>query len=368
LRIEKAELRVLEMPLVHPFRTSFGTETVRTTVLVTLYAEGLAGWGESPVSRFPGYSYETAETAVHVLGDFLLPSLVATQPPPAPGEWEAFHRVRGHPMAKCGLEAALSDLAARARGVSLSDFLGGERREIAVGVSIGIQPTVDDLVRRVRGFVEEGYGRVKLKIEPGWDVDVVERVRGEFPDLPLWVDANQAYPPDESGVFQRLDGLDLGLIEQPYAAHDFPAHARLAEALGTPVCLDEGVESTGQFQTAVALGACGILNIKSPRVGGLTVARALHDAARETGVPVWCGGMLETGVGRLANIALASLPHFVLPGDISESRRYFQSDIIDPPVVLGEGGTIAVPRGPGIGAEVDLDAVERFTARKATFR
>lgn len=369
LTVETVDLRVLAMPLVHPFRTSFGTETVRRTVVVRVGAGGLEGWGECPVASFPGYAYETVETALHVLSDFLLPGLPGSEVRcPDEGLPEAFVRVRGHPMAKTGVEAALYDLFARREGISLAQLHGGSRASIEVGVSVGMQPTVDELLGRVASFVERGYGRVKIKIQPGWDREVLGALRGRFPDLPLWVDANQAYGPGDMDLLASLDDFGPGLVEQPFGQDDLPSHAELARRARTPVCLDESVGSAGCLETALALGAIGALNIKAPRVGGYAAAKALHDRARAAGLPVWCGGLLETGIGRLHNVALASLEGFVWPGDLSESGRYFETDVVSPGVELEPGGRLAVPAEPGLGREVDLEAMEAFTERRASFR
>ncbi len=368
-KIECVELRVLRMPLVRPFRTSFGTESVRETIVISVLGGGLRGFGESPVSAFPGYSPETVDTALHVLSDFLLPTLpgFAVSGPPLrlPG---SFARVRGHNIAKSGAEAAMWDLLARSRGESLSRTLGGSRESIEVGVSIGIQPDVGKLLDTMRSFLDRGYGRVKIKIERGWDFEVLERVRAEFGGLRLWADANQGYGAADADALAGLDRYGLELLEQPFAASDLISHAGLAGRMSTPVCLDESVENVGQFRTAVAMKALSVVNVKAPRVGGLGSATAIHDAAGEAGIRAWVGGLLETGIGRLHNIALASLGNFGLPGDISESARYFSRDVIVPPVELEAGGRIRVPSGPGIGAEVDMDLLDRNTVRRAEFR
>ncbi len=367
-RVESAELRVLRIPLVQPFRTSFGVEEERATLVTVVRGGGLAGYGESPVSAFPGYSYETVETGLHVLCDFILPSLpgfeLSGPPLVLPDQ---FGRVRGHNIAKSGVEAAMWDLLAKARGIPVSRALGGVRGEIEVGVSIGIQPSVPKLLERIRFFLERGYSRIKVKIEHGWDADVLRSVRGEFGDLRLWADANQDYGPGDIDRIAGFDAFGLELIEQPFTAGDLVSHASLASRMRTPVCLDESVENLGQFRAAAAMKALGVLNIKAPRVGGLGAAIGIHDDAAAAGMPVWAGGLLETGIGRLHNIALASLANFRLPGDISESARYFAKDVINPPVTLSRPGFIAVPSGPGIGAEVDMEALDGYTLRTAEF-
>lgn len=370
VRIESVSLRVLRIPLVHPFRTSFGTETVRETIVVSVRGGGLEGFGESPVSAFPGYSPETVETALHVLSDFLLPSLpgFAVEGPPLRLP-EQFARVRGHNIAKSGAEGAMWDLLAKSLGEPLSRVLGGSRETIEAGVSIGIQPDVEKLIRRIRAFQDRGYGRIKIKIEKGWDFGVMERVRAEFGSgLRLWADANQDYGPGDVEDLAGLDRFGLELLEQPFAARDLLSHARLAGLMSTPICLDESVENADDLRTALSMKAIGVLNVKAPRVGGLGSALAVHDAARDAGVRAWVGGLLETGIGRLHNVALATLGNFDLPGDISESARYFEKDVVTPPVVLADGGVIRVPAGPGIGAEVDMSLIESYAVRTAEFR
>ncbi len=364
MRLEQVELRHVRMSLVAPFETSGWVETDRDCIIVTVHGDGVTGWGECVASVEPWYAYETTTTAWHILADFLIPAVLGeklTGPADAASRWR---RVRGHPMAKAGLEMALWDLFARAHGVPLATFLGGVRDRVQVGVSVGVQPSLHALLETVAGYLADGYRRVKLKIKPGWDVDVVRAVRRAHPDLPLQVDANSAYTLDDLPVFQALDDLDLLLIEQPLGHDDLYDHAQLQRHLRTPICLDESILSPDHARWALALGSCRVINIKPGRVGGLGASRAIHDLCQARDVPVWCGGMLETGIGRAANLALASLPNFRLPGDISASARYYARDLVEPPFVLNDDGTMTVPQGPGIGVEVNLRRLEEVTIRR----
>jgi O-succinylbenzoate synthase len=354
MRIERVECHHIELPLVHPFETSFGRESARACILVTVHAEGLTGWGECTAESGPWYSYETVETAWHVLDDFLIP-LVLGQEITSPADVvRRFQRVRGHPMARSGLENGVWDLMAQAQGVSLAGLLGGHKERVRVGVSVGIEPTLAELHDKVERYVGEGYGRVKLKIKPGWDVDVVRAVRERWPDLPLQVDANSAYTLADAPIFRELDQFDLLLVEQPLHHDDIVDHAQLQAQLRTPVCLDESIHSPQHARWALDLDACRVINIKVGRVGGLTAARQIHDLCLERGVPVWCGGMLETNVGRAANVAVATLPNFTLPGDISASARYYPEgrDVAGPNFELNDDSTLSVPSAPGLGVQV----------------
>ena len=354
IKIERVELYHIELPLLHPFETSFGREFTRVCILVSVHADGLTGWGECTADVGPWYSSETIETAWHVLKDFLIPSMLG-QEIASPGDVVSrFRRVRGHPMARAGLENGVWDLLAQAQGVPLASLLGGERDRVKVGVSVGIEPALQNLLDRVAQYVDEGYGRVKLKIKPGWDVDVVRAVRERWPDLPLQVDANSAYTLEDVAVLQTLDQFDLLLIEQPLHHDDIVDHARLQAQLQTPICLDESIHSPEHARWALDIGACRVINIKVGRVGGLTAAREIHDLCSARGVPVWCGGMLETNVGRATNVAVATLPNFSLPGDISASARYYPpgKDVAEPNFGLNDDSTLSVPTGPGLGVRV----------------
>ncbi|MGH2398834.1 MAG: o-succinylbenzoate synthase [bacterium] len=368
MRIERAELRAVELPLVFPFETSFGREDTKAGILIRLFADGLEGWGEAPVSRAPLYNEETVGTAWHVLEEFILPALLG-QSLSHPREFPPLvRRLRRHHMAKAGVEAALWDLHAQANRIPLARALGGTRDRIEVGVSLGIESSIDALLQRVEVFLKLGYRRIKIKIKPGWDVPVVRRIRQKFGSIRLQVDANSAYTLEEAHVLRDLDEYDLLLIEQPLGEDDIVDHARLQAQLRTPICLDESIVTPDDARKAIALGSCRIVNIKAARLSGLTAAVATHDLCRDAGVAVWCGGLLETGIGRAANIALASLPNFTLPADLSASDRYFHEDVIEPPVILNPDGTVTVPGSPGLGFQVRLDRVERCTVRAATVK
>ena len=364
MRIDQVEIRYIQLPLVHPFETSFGREDLRHTIIVAIRGEGLTGWGEAATSEGPWYEYETVETAWHVLRDFLGPRLVGQDVSTARQAAMLMAPVRGHHLAKMGMEAAICDLQGQAEGKSLSSLLGGTRETVAVGVSIGVQDSVRDLIERIEGFLVNGYRRVKIKIRPGWDIDVVRKVRKHYPDLSLMVDANSAYSLGDSDLLAALDEYGLLMIEQPLAHDDLVDHAELQRRLRTPICLDESVPSLAAARAALVLGSGRIINIKPGRVGGLTVARDIHDLCQRRDVPVWCGGMLETGIGRAHNVALASLPGFTLPGDISASARYFHQDIVEPAFTVNPDGTMTVPSGPGLGVKVMLDRVESATRRR----
>jgi len=367
LKVERITLHGVEMDLVAPFETSFGREERRPAILVEASADGLVGWGECVAGSGPWYEYETVQTAQHALKDFLIPTLLETDwshPTELP---DAFRRVRGHPMAKAALEAACWDLYGRAQGVSLAQALGGEKTEIESGVSLGIEASLDALLRTIEQRVADGYRRVKIKIKPGWDASITRSVREAFPELPLQVDANSAYTLDDRAVFEALDELGLLMIEQPLDHDDLADHAELQRGLRTPLCLDESLKTVHDVKAMLALGSGRVVNVKAGRVGGLTHAVAIHDLCRERGVPVWCGGMLETGIGRAANVALASLPGFTLPNDLSASARYYRRDLIDPPFALNPNGTLTVPTGAGLGVRVDRDVLKSVTRQRNVF-
>lgn len=361
MKIDRIELHQLEMPLVHPFRTSFGVEADRPGIIVAVYSDGLVGWGECTAGMGPWYSAETITTAWHVLTEFLVPSVVG-KPFETPADIVKMMKpVRGHPMAKAGLENAIWDLLAKAQGVPLNNLLGGVRDRVEVGVSIGIQPTIEALVDRVGSFVELGYGRIKCKIEPGWTVEPIGRIRSAFPEMRVMADANSAFTLDDIDMLKELDALDLLMIEQPLAYDDIADHARLQAQIETPVCLDESIHGVADAQAMIDLKAGRIINMKVCRVGGLSNAVKIHDMAQEAGIAMWCGGMLETGIGRATNVHLASLPNFTLPGDISATDRYYREDIASPRFELNrEDSSMTVPTGPGIGVEVHEDRIASF--------
>ncbi len=359
--IEKVEMRTVRLPLNEPFETSFGSIDSRLIFLVSVEADGLTGWGEVVAAEEPRYSYETVGTAWHVIRDYLAPAMLSR---PVAGLFDLsarFASFRGHNMAKAGLELAYVDLLARARKQSLSQLIGGSRACVPVGVSLGIQPTLDQLLARVDRYLAQGYQRIKLKIKPGWDIDVVGEVRRRHPEILLSVDANCAYTIADEKHLRALDDFDLLMIEQPLDHDDLVDHAKLQSILTTPICLDESITGSARAKHAVEMGSCQIINVKIGRVGGYSQALAIHDLCYSKGVPVWCGGMLESGIGRAHNIALASLPGFSLPGDISASSRYFARDVIIPEVSVAGDGTVEVPRGPGLGFEVDLDYISSNT-------
>ena len=366
MRIDSIELREVSLRLREGFEISSGRCEARRVVLVTVHGNGQSGWGECVQGEEPNYSYETTDTAWHVLTDFVLPSLVGRDVAAPRDVLRQLRWIRGHRMALAGVEMAAWDLWAKLEGVPLAEAIGGSVGAVPVGVSIGLQPTDDDLLRKVEGHLEEGYAKIKIKIKPGRDVEMLARVRERFPDAPLMADANSAYTLDDAALLGELDDLDLMMVEQPLAHDDYLEHARLQETLDTPICLDESIRSAGDARLAVHLEACRIINIKPGRVGGLAEAIEVHDFCRQAGIPVWCGGMLESGVGRAHNLALASLPGFTLPGDISASRRYWDQDIVLPEFELSDG-TLRLPDGPGIGVEPDVERIDALTARKADF-
>ncbi|MER5649323.1 o-succinylbenzoate synthase [Streptosporangium sp. NPDC002524] len=348
MRITGIELRRVAMPLVTPFRTSFGTETERDVLLVRVVTPEAEGWGECVAMSDPLYSPEYVDAAADVLRRFLVPALPTSTD--AHGVGRALQPFKGHRMAKAALETAVLDAQLRAGGQSLAAYLGAAADRVPAGVSVGIMGSVPELVEAVAGYLHEGYRRVKLKIAPGWDLAPTRAVREHFgPDLLLQVDANAAYTLNDAPHLAKLDPLDLLLIEQPLAHDDLLQHARLATRITTPICLDESIESAAHAAAAITLGSCSVINIKPGRVGGYLEARRIHDLARAHGLAVWCGGMLETGIGRAANLALAALPGFTLPGDTSASRRYYGTDLT-PPFELHDGH-LAVPTAPGIGVD-----------------
>ena len=362
----EVELRRVRMPLVTPFRTAQGTQLERDVLLVRVSTAEAEGWGECVAGPLPDYTSEHVAGAEQVLRDHLIPAVLALPDVTADGLADALAWVQGHRMAKASLEAALLDAELRSTGASLSARLGGERALVDAGVAVGITGSVAELLDAVGGYLGDGYRRVKLKIAPGWDVEPVRAVRERFGDaVQLQVDGNGAYRLGDAPVLAALDPFDLLLVEQPLPVDDLVGHAELSRRMATPICLDESIRSVGNAMTAIALGACSIVNIKPGRVGGLLEARRVHDLCHGRGVPVWCGGMLETGIGRAANVALASLPGFTLPGDLSASDRYFRQDLT-PPFTL-EDGRLRVPTGPGIGVEPIPEVLDELTTSVERF-
>jgi O-succinylbenzoate synthase len=362
-RVRAVELRLVGLPLVRPFRTSFGTSTEKVCVLARVETEHAEGWGESVADLEPDFSPEWNGSVWGALADFLVPALLRAGDVGADDLDRVFGFVRGNRMAKATLIDAVLDAELRERGTSLAAYLGADRDRVPCGVSIGITDTVDALRSQVDGYLDEGYRRIKLKIEPGTDVERVTAIRADHPDTLLSVDANAAYTLEQVDVFHALDELDLLMVEQPLHFEDLVQHATLQRQVRTDLCLDESIRGPADAASAIELGACRIVNIKQGRVGGVLEARRVHDVCEGAGVPVWCGGMLETGIGRATNLALAAMPNFTLPGDTSGSARYFADDITEP-FVLASDGTMGVPRGPGIGVTPREDRLGACTLQR----
>jgi o-succinylbenzoate synthase len=360
--VRSIELRLIGLPLVRSFRTSFGVETEKVCILARVETEQAVGWGECVTGPDPGFSGEFNAGAWAVIRSFLGPALLSARDVRSEDLERLFAPVRGNPMAKATLVNAVLDAELRAEGRSLAEHLGADKDAVACGVSVGIAPSTEELLDQVAGYLAEGYRRIKLKIEPGTDVERVHAVRAAHAEIALSVDANAAYTLDDLPVFEALDELDLLMIEQPLHHEDLFEHAELQRKIRTDLCLDESIRSAADARAAIALGSCRILNVKQGRVGGVLEGRAVHDVARSAGVPVWCGGMLETGIGRAANLALAALPGFTLPGDTSASARYFADDLTEP-FVMASDGTMVVPSGPGIGVDPLPDRLEACTLR-----
>lgn len=368
MQITEVTIRKMKMRMKVPFSTSFGTMQDKHFLLLEVHdVLGNTGWGESVAFDAPWYTEETVETSLHMLRDFLIPLLLEKDISHPDDVCSLFAPIRGNKMAKAGLECAVWDLYAKRKGISLAEALGGERQRIEVGISIGIQKDLADLIDNVQQKLEEGYKRIKVKIKPGADVDVIRGLRAACPDVPLMADANSAYSLDDIDLLKQLDEFGLLMIEQPLAHDDIVDHAVLQKQLKTPVCLDESIHSLEDVRKAVELGSTKVINVKIGRVGGLSEAKRIHDYCMEKGVPVWCGGMLEAGIGRAHNIALTSLPNFILPGDTAGSSHYWEKDIVEPEVVV-EDGYITVPTAPGIGFAPDLRAIGEFTTDSWHFR
>jgi O-succinylbenzoate synthase len=366
MRIARIELRLLRLPLVHFFETSFGRSYDRAFLLVIVEGDGERGYGECVAEDQPYYSSETTETAWHVIRDFLAPRLLGVDLDHPREVFPRLKGIRGHNMAKAGIEMAAWDLYARLQGLPISQVIGGRRERIASGVSIGIQDSLDDLAVKIETELAAGYQRIKIKIKPGWDVDAVDMIRRRFGSIPLMVDANAAYTVADASHLGELDRHALMMIEQPLDYDDIADHARLQRTLSTPICLDESIKTVAAARDALDAGACRIINIKPGRVGGYAESIRLHDLCAERGIPVWHGGMLESGIGRAHNIHLSTLPNFTLPGDIAASERYYAPDLIDPPIRVDRDGTIAVPTGPGIGVTIVAERVDAATQRGTT--
>jgi len=363
MRLRRLTLREVHLKLLSPFQTSFGTSDLRRILLLEVEADGATGWGESTAGENPFYSYETVETAWLILRDYLWPVVRNTEIAAA-DVWDTLAGVRGHNMAKAALETAIWDAEAKQKNVSLAKLLGGTREEIPCGVSIGIQPTIAGLIAKVEEALAAGYQRIKIKIKPGSDIEPVRALREKFPRVRLMVDANSAYSLNDAPLLKQLDAFHLMMIEQPLGWDDIYSHAKLQRQIETPICLDECIHDLEHARAAIEAGACRIINIKLGRVGGHTAARRMHDLCQEKSIPVWCGGMLESGIGRAHNIAMSSLANFSLPGDVSASRRYWAEDIIEPEVEVSRQGRIRVPTAPGIGYLPRLDRIESLAKRR----
>lgn len=362
--VSAIELREINLPLIHFFETSFGRTTQRRIILARVSSsDGAEGWGECTAGEGPFYSDEWTETAWATLKDFLAPMAVGQEAENAGAVYDMMKRVRGHRMAKAAIETACWDLEAKRAGVPLWRHLGGVHEEIQCGVSLGIQDSPEALLEKIEKELGDGYQRIKIKIKPGWDLDTIRKVRERFPEIRLMGDANSAYSLADVDLFKALDEFNLMMIEQPLAHDDMFDHASLQKQINTPVCLDESIKSPEDAAHAIGLGACRIINLKLGRVGGHAQAKRVESIARENGIPVWCGGMLESGIGRAHNIAMATLAGFTLPGDVSASARYWQEDIIDPPVIVTRNGTMKAPDKPGIGFEVNRARIDQLTVR-----
>ncbi len=368
LTIDAVHLREINLPLAHPFETSFGTTTGRRILLVEIESDGLTAWGECVAGEHPYYSEESVDTAWIVTETELAPRLVGAELVGGGSCPALFRQARGHRMAKAALENAVWDLEAQKKKISLSELLGGTRRVIPCGVSIGIQPSPAALMDKISEALEAGYQRIKLKCKPGWDTKIFEQVRKRWPEIMLSCDANSAYRVVDIEHIAEWDQFNLLMIEQPLWYDDFYFHSMLQKRVDTAICLDESIRNRRDALAAIDMESCRIINIKVGRVGGFSEAIAVHNATAERGVPVWCGGMLETGIGRAHNIALSSLPNFSLPGDVSASKRYWTEDIIEPEVVVSAKGEIAVPEGIGSGYKVRRDRIEALTVRRQTVR
>ena len=368
MNIEAITLRELKMPLVHFFETSFGRTYTRRVLLVTLHCDGLEGWGECVAGEAPYYSEEYIDGAWDVIVRHLAPMLLGKRISSGREVPALLARVHEHPMAKAALENAAWDAEAQAKGLPLWKLLGGTRREIACGVSIGIQNSHEELLQKIETELAAGYQRIKVKVKPGWDVEVLEKIRARWPEILLSCDANSAYALADEEHLKSFDRFKLLMIEQPLWSDDFYFHARLQKQLQTALCLDEAIRTARDAEAALELASCRIISIKVGRVSGFSEAIAVHDVAQRFGIPVWCGGMLESGIGRSHNVALSTLPNFTLPGDVSASKRYWKEDIIEPEVEVSRRGTIAITDKPGRGYEVRMDLIQELTVRDETVR
>jgi O-succinylbenzoate synthase len=368
MKIDAITINEIGMPLVHFFETSFGRTTDRRILLVAVHTGGVTGWGECTAGEHPNFSHESVDTAWQVIRTYLAPALLGNSVDSGRDVPKHFRLVRGHPMAKAVVENAVWDAEAQLKNVPLWKLVGGTRRELECGVSIGIQNTPEHLMDKIATELAAGYRRIKVKVKPGWDTEILERIRSRWPQIVLSCDANSAYTLDDLPHLRSFDRFKLLMIEQPLWSDDFYFHARLQKEVQTAICLDEAIRNARDAEAAIEVGACRIINIKLGRVGGFSEAIRVHDVCRVRNVANWCGGMLESGIGRAHNIAMSTLENFRLPGDVSASRRYWAEDIIEPEVTVSKDGLIAVPQGPGRGFRVREERIERLTVRKETFR
>lgn len=368
MKIEKVDLKRLNMPLKAPFETSFGRLTFKDFVVVSVHGDGFIGYGESVSLPFPVYNEETTGTVSYMLEEFLIPQLLDNEIHTPEDVSTLFHPIRRNNMAKAAIEGAVWDLFAKQKGITLAEALGGNKQEIDVGVSIGIEPSIEEVLSKVERFISEGYKKIKIKIKPGFDVEVIRAIREKFgDDVPLMADANSAYTLEDIEIIKALDEFNLMMIEQPLAHDDIIDHSLLQREISTPICLDESIHSVEDARKAIELGSCKIINIKTGRVGGLTEAKKVHDLCADKGIPVWCGGMLEAGIGRAHNIALTSLSNFTIPGDTSASDRYWEVDIVEPEVKFSAPGKLGVPSTPGIGYNINEEVLESFVIESKSF-
>ena len=367
MKIEKVAIHLVRLPMIEPFRISSGDVTAVDTIIVQLFSEGLVGIGESSCDATPIYSYETTQTVLHIIRDFIIPATIGQSFSSADAVSDAISLIRGHNMAKSGIEMAMWDLIAKSKKTPLYQLIGGERPYIESGVSIGLQDTESALFERIEKYTSEGYRRIKIKIKHGHDERLVAAVRKRFGTIQLMVDANSAYTLDDESVFIRLDPYGLMMIEQPLGYNDIVDHSRLQKKLKTPICLDESIKYFDDARQAIELGSCRIINIKVGRVGGLSESKRIHDYCRARNIPVWCGSLLESGVGEAHNLAISTLPGFTIPGDVAPTGRYFTRDILREPMVMDKNGRQMPSNQPGVGVELDMKAVNELTFYKQEF-
>ncbi|MCG3215208.1 MAG: o-succinylbenzoate synthase [Candidatus Heimdallarchaeota archaeon] len=364
MNVEKATIYLVEMNLRHPFRTSFGVTQKRDILLISLHSEGFVGWGECVSEQGPWYSGETINSSKHIISDYIIPWLKDSQIEDPKQYPKMVNKIKGNQMAKACVEDALWDLYGKMNEKSLKELVNGEKKEIPAGISLGIQDSPEILLDKIKGAIERNYKRVKIKIEPGWDVEIIKLIRDFYPDLQLMVDANSAYRLKDKLIFHSLDRYDLMMIEQPLQYYDIIDHAKLQKEISTPICLDESIKSVDDARVAIEVDACKIINVKPSRIGGITETLKIHDLAKTIKIPLWCGGMLETGIGRAKNVAISSLSTFTLPNDISESSRYYTNFIIDPIFELNKNGTLTVPEKHGLGVEIKEEIIEKYKIMK----